>query len=101
MTTPAATLLVGTRKGLFTLERAGSRWEVGDVAFLGEPVTAVVAAPDGTTLVALGTGHFGSHIWRREPEGAWAEVGAPAYPPRPDDATVAQLWERARTEADA
>lgn len=86
MTARAATLLVGTRKGLFTLERKASTWAVADVAFLGEPVTAVVTAPDGPTLVALGTGHFGSHIWRREPGGAWAEVGAPAYPPRPDDA---------------
>ena len=42
---------------------------------------------DGATYAALGTGHFGSHVWRREVGGQWAEVGAPAYPPRPADAT--------------
>ena len=26
-------------------------------------------------------------MWRRQPGGAWAEVAAPAYPPRPPDAT--------------
>jgi hypothetical protein len=80
-------LLVGTRKGLFTLDRHGSDWSITDVSFLGEPVTAAVVDPEGATIAALGTGHFGSHIWRREPGGDWAEVGAPAYPVRPDDAT--------------
>jgi hypothetical protein len=80
-------LLVGTRKGLFTLSLGGSGWQIDQVDFLGEPVTAAVVGHDGTTYAALGTGHFGSHIWRREPGGAFVEVAAPAYPPRPDDAT--------------
>ncbi len=78
-------LLVGTRKGLFTLVDAGGRWRVDHVDFVGEPVTAVVREPEsGRTWAALGTGHFGVHIWRRD-DGAWREVGAPVYPPRPDD----------------
>lgn len=80
-------LLVGTRKGLFTLEHTGSGWSITDVSFLGEPVTAGVVDTDGTTYAALGTGHFGSHVWRRDPGGSWTEVAAPTYPPRPDDAT--------------
>lgn len=80
-------LLVGTRKGLFTITRSGSDWAISDVAFLGEPVTATVVDADGTTYAALGTGHFGSHVWRRDPGGTWTEVGAPAYPERPPDAT--------------
>ena len=79
-------LLVGTRKGLFTLERSGSAWAIADVSFLGEPVTAAVVDRDGAVYAALGTGHFGSHVWRRQPGGSWAEIAAPAYPPRPPDA---------------
>jgi hypothetical protein len=80
-------LLVGTRKGLFTFSPAGDGWSIDDVAFLGEPVTAAVVGHDGATYAALGTGHFGSHVWRREPGGSFTEVAAPAYPPRPADAT--------------
>ncbi|MBI4882768.1 MAG: exo-alpha-sialidase [Actinobacteria bacterium] len=81
------TLLVGTRKGLFSIERDRDRWQIDTVDFLGESVTAAVVGRDGATYAALGTGHFGSHIWRREPGGQFAEVGAPTYPERPADAT--------------
>jgi hypothetical protein len=80
-------LLVGTRKGLFTLRPSGDAWAIESVDFLGEPVTAAVVGHDGATYAALGTGHFGSHVWRREPGGTFVEVAAPAYPPRPADAT--------------
>jgi hypothetical protein len=80
-------LLVGTRKGLFTLVPGPNGWAIDTVDFLGDPVTAAVAGRDGAVYAALGTGHFGSHIWRREPGGEFVEIGAPAYPPRPDDAT--------------
>jgi len=80
------TVLVGTRKGLFTFDDDHG-WEITGVDFLGEPVTAAVEGRDGALYAALGTGHFGSHLWRRDSGGEWVEVGAPAYPPRPDDAT--------------
>ena len=35
-------LLVGTRKGLFTFERGAAGWAIAQVDFLGEPVTAAV-----------------------------------------------------------
>jgi hypothetical protein len=80
-------LLVGTRKGLFTFEPSSDgEWEVAAVDFLGEPVTAGVAL--GTSrIAALGTGHFGTHIWRSDDGGPWTEVAAPTYPERPADAT--------------
>ena len=36
-------LLVGTRKGLFTLERGPTAWQIEHVDFLGEPVTTGTA----------------------------------------------------------
>ncbi|MCB0993815.1 MAG: hypothetical protein KDB21_01905 [Acidimicrobiales bacterium] len=78
-------LYVGTRKGLFTLTRGAAGWGVESVDFLGEPVTAVLPAPDGTVYAALGHGHFGAHVWRQS-DGSWSEIAAPTYPPRPDDA---------------
>lgn len=80
-----STMLVGTRKGLFTLTRSAGQWHIDDVAFPGEPVPSG-AVVDGRTVVALGTGHFGTHLWRRE-GGTWSEIGTPTYPERPVDAT--------------
>lgn len=78
-------LHVGTRKGLFELERRKGGWEIADTKFLGEPVTAVLADGD-TVLAALDLGHFGAKMWRREGAGAWREVAVPAFPPKPEDA---------------
>lgn len=78
-------LYVGTRKGLFELAPRNGAWDIADVRFLGEPVTAVLA--DGESLLAaLDLGHFGVHLWRRDAGGAWAETGVPAFPPKPEDA---------------
>jgi photosystem II stability/assembly factor-like uncharacterized protein len=80
--------LVGTRKGLFTLEHHGGGWSIDNVEFLGEAVPCGTVAPDGTTYAGLGTGHWGAHLWRREPGAAtWTEVGVPEYPERPADCT--------------
>jgi hypothetical protein len=81
----ADTLFVSTRKGLFELRRRGGAWEVADAQFLGDPVSMVLAA-DGYVLAALDLGHFGAKLWRRERDGAWRELAAPAFPPKPDDA---------------
>ncbi len=79
-------LHVGTRKGLFELTRRGGGWKVAGAHFLGDPVSAVLALEDGAVLAALDLGHFGARLWRREPDGAWGEVAAPCFPPKPDDA---------------
>jgi hypothetical protein len=78
-------LLVGTRKGMFTFGRGPSDWTVESVEFLGAPVTAVtVDARDGTTYAALDHGHFGVKLHRRDDGGKFAEIAAPAYPPKPE-----------------
>jgi hypothetical protein len=79
-------LHVGTRKGLFELERSNRGWDVVDAHFLGDPVSAVLADADGTVLAALDLGHFGAKLWQRDLDGAWQELPAPAFPPKPDDA---------------
>ncbi len=76
---------VGTRKGLFELARGGRGWEIAEVHFLGDPVSAVLA--DGDRLyAALDLGHFGAKIWLRRGTSGWRELPAPAFPPKPDDA---------------
>jgi hypothetical protein len=78
-------LWVGTRKGLFEIVRGGIAWEVAQVHFLGDPVTAVLG-DDDATYAALDLGHFGAKVWRRQGSGAWHELAAPAFPPKPEDA---------------
>jgi len=77
----SVTLEVATRKGLFSFDPAGRA--LGS-AFLGEPVTAVAAHPDGTRYAALELGHFGVKLFRKPAGGEWAECGVPTYPPEPD-----------------
>ena len=82
-------LFVGTRKGLFTLERNGngraSAWAVTGTGFLGDPVTAVLPdGRDGAVYAALRHGHFGAKLHRSRDGGAgWQECAAPAYPEQP------------------
>lgn len=78
-------LHVGTRKGLFEVARRNGRWDITDVQFLGEPVSAVLAH-DGMMHAALDLGHFGTKLWRRDRGGAWRELPAPSFPPKPEDA---------------
>lgn len=75
-------LLVGTRKGLFTVERSGGRWGIAGVAFLGDHVPMALVDPrDGAILAALEHGHFGTKLQRSDDGGAtWEEVGVPTYP---------------------
>ena len=68
----AERLLIGTRKGLFTVDRDGDRYTVVDTAHLGVPVPAVLHDPrDGTTYAALDHGHFGTKLHRRDAGGDW------------------------------
>lgn len=81
-------VLVGTRKGLFTLVRDGGRWEVRSVDFLGVPVPMVLAdRRDGTWYAAVEHGHFGSKLQATVDGGrTWEERTCPAYPPKPPEA---------------
>lgn len=80
-------ILVGTRKGLFVLERAAGAadWRTEAVHFLGEPVSmALFDARDGTLHAALNLGHFGVKMRRSRDGGkTWQETAAPTYPPQP------------------
>lgn len=79
-------LLVATRKGLFQVIRDDGAWRVACTAFLGDPVSAVLADPrDGRLYAALDLGHFGVKLHRSDDGGAsWVECAAPAYPPAAD-----------------
>ena len=79
-------ILVGTRKGLFTVRRGPHRWSVEKVEFLAVPVSLVLRDPrDGTLLAALKHGHFGVKMHRSADGGAsWEEIATPVYPPRPE-----------------
>jgi photosystem II stability/assembly factor-like uncharacterized protein len=83
----AATLWIGTRKGLFVARRGVSQWRIGKPHFAGEPVTQVlVDARDGAWYAALRLGHFGIKLRKSSDAGLhWEEVAAPAFPPKPSD----------------
>lgn len=90
---------VATRKGLFELGRQGKRWEIARVSFLAEPVSMLLPpTASGRMLAALNLGHFGVKVHASDDAGAtWREVGTPAYPPQPADATgvpwkLVQIW---------
>ena len=54
------TLLVSTRKGLFTVARKARQWEITAVEFLGDNVTPALSdRRDGRRYAALDHGHFG------------------------------------------
>ena len=78
---------VATRKGLFTLERGGSAWEVTRVSFLGDNCTLVMHDPrNGDLIAALAHGHFGAKMHRSRDGGAtWSEIATPVYPEKPAD----------------
>ncbi|WP_353193718.1 exo-alpha-sialidase [Pandoraea pnomenusa] len=78
-----ATLLVATRKGLFTWQRAADAWHLTSSTpdFPGEPVSMVLHdARDGTDYAALNLGHFGVKLWCRERQAtSWTELAPPAF----------------------
>lgn len=76
---------VGTRKGLFTVERASSGWKIANTGFLGDNVSMLVPLRDNGVMVALDHGHFGAKVHRSLDAGkSWTEVGTPVYPPMPE-----------------
>jgi len=79
-------LHIGTHKGLFELARRNGVWDIADVQFLGDPVSAVLAVTDGIVYAALDLGHFGAKLWRRSRTESWRELPVPAFPPKPEDA---------------
>jgi BNR/Asp-box repeat len=78
-------LYVGTRKGLFEVARRNGGWDVLDVQFLGDPISAALAQGHAV-YAALDLGHFGAKLWRRDGRGTWAEIAVPTFPQKPEDA---------------
>ena len=86
----AVTLLVGTRKGAFTLksDRARREWKISAPVLLGHIIHHVVCDPRDhrTILMAASTGHLGPTVFRSTDAGrTWKESGAPpAFPKVPE-----------------
>ena len=80
-------LLVGTRKGLFVLERDGKGWKHARHAHAGIPVSFAFLDPRTDRMWAcLDHGHWGQKLERSDDFGeTWEEVAAPVYP---DDAVL-------------
>jgi hypothetical protein len=89
------TLLVSTRKGLFTVARKGGAWEIAGVDFLGDNVTLTLTDPrDGRRYAALDHGHFGVKLHRSLAGGGFEEIAAPVYPPKPEGHEEVDFWGR-------
>lgn len=108
----SATLLLGSRKGLFVIEQQGAgRWAIAAHHFAGEPVSQTLADPrTGIWYAALRLGHFGVKLHQSADRGqTWKEIACPALPARPtgapwgDDPTpwnVEMIWSLAAGSAD-
>lgn len=79
--------LLSTRKGLFELTCESGVWAIGNVHFLGDPVSMTLSDHrDGSLYAALNLGHFGVKLQRRDAgSDHWTEIAVPAYPPQPKD----------------
>lgn len=89
------TLLVSTRKGLFTVERDTSGWRIARGDFLGDNVSLALSDPrDGRRYAALDHGHFGVKMHRMAGNGDWEEIATPAYPEKPEGYEELDMWGR-------
>jgi hypothetical protein len=88
------TLLVSTRKGLFTVSRTAGCWEIAHGDFLGDNVSITLTDKrDGRHYVALDHGHFGVKLHRSTANG-WEEIAVPTYPPKPEGHEENDMWGR-------
>lgn len=79
-------VLVGTRKGLFTIKPKAKGWEVTQAALLGDPITMLLTDRAGDLHVAVEHGHYGVKLKRSRDGGqSWEDRPTPQYPPKPAD----------------
>ncbi len=78
----AGTILVGTRKGSFRVEKVAGRWKVQLIGHAGAGVNYVDRDPrTGTLWAALGHGHWGAKLSRSRDGGAtWEDAPQITYP---------------------
>jgi hypothetical protein len=91
----STSMLVSTRKGLFTFTCNGGCWEIANTAFAGVPVTAALRdSASGTLYAALKHGHFGPKLSRSDDDGrTWRDIATPAFPPEAaDKPSLSQIW---------
>lgn len=83
MTEPGTAIVVGTTKGLVSVDRSESgRWSVAGLALDNVPVTAIAADRTGPgLLLGVNHGHYGPKLYRTPDRGAtFSELATPAYP---------------------
>jgi hypothetical protein len=79
-------ILVGSRKGLFTVRRGREkRWAIDRADFLGDHVSLTGHDPrSGALFAAFQHGHFGAKLHRSTDGGlTWHESAKPLYPEKP------------------
>lgn len=88
------TLLVSTRKGLFTVTRnAAADWTIANAEFLGDNVSLTLHDPvSDFTYAALDHGHFGVKVHRRKAKQDWQEIATPSYPEKPEGLEENDMW---------
>lgn len=93
------TLVLGTRKGVFLVERGTREWRVVRRAHPGVPVVyAWIDGRSGTLWTCLEHGHWGGKLARSKTRGeTWEEIPAPKYPEGAEvkdgvPATLGYLW---------
>jgi hypothetical protein len=88
------TLLISTRKGLFTVTRKAKQWEITGGDFLGDNVSLTLTdRRDGRRYAALDHGHFGVKLHRSTANG-WEEIATPTYPQKPEGYEENDMWGR-------
>jgi photosystem II stability/assembly factor-like uncharacterized protein len=95
-------LLVGTRKGLFTLRgEPGDTFEVASRDFAGEVVEFAVRDPrTGRTFASVTHGHYGPKVFFRDGDaGDWSQSAGLEFP-HDTDATLERIWAVKPGEAD-
>jgi photosystem II stability/assembly factor-like uncharacterized protein len=85
---------VGTRKGLFSIEKQGARWQIESRGFLGVPVTMTLFDQRTESWFAgVKHGHFGPKVHRSSDAGkTWTELAAPKFPDKPEDPDDKNPW---------
>ena len=79
-------VLIGTRKGLFLVEKIKSDWTIEKAMLLGDPITMVLVDQQNNWHAAVEHGHFGVKLKRSSDNGnTWDEIATPEYPPKPDN----------------